>query len=106
MKRRGLICIYTGDGKGKTTAALGTAQRAAGHGLKVLILFFMKGMKDIGEIKALGRCNLPIEIEQFGQAIFFKSRTCEAIDIQEARRGLEVYTTALGVLTLDAAVNP
>ena len=40
---KGLVSIFTGDGKGKTTAAIGTAVRAAGHGLRVFIAFFAKG---------------------------------------------------------------
>ena len=48
----GLIHIYTGDGKGKTTAALGLSLRAAGHGLRVVIVQFLKG-RDTGEIHAL-----------------------------------------------------
>jgi len=53
---RGLVYIFTGDGKGKTTAAIGTAVRAAGHGLKVLIVFFAKGDKyPRGEDNALSR---------------------------------------------------
>jgi len=50
-EKRGLIMVYTGDGKGKTTAALGQAFRAAGHGFKVLVINFMKG-RDYGEAKA------------------------------------------------------
>ena len=48
---KGLIHVYTGEGKGKTTAAFGLAKRAAGHGKKVLILQFLKSrMQDSGEI--------------------------------------------------------
>jgi len=43
-KRKGYVHLYTGDGKGKTTAALGLALRAAGYGLKTYIGQFMKGM--------------------------------------------------------------
>ena len=53
MQRNGLIFVYCGKGKGKTTAALGTALRAAGQGFKVLILQFVKKKKNIGEINAL-----------------------------------------------------
>ncbi|NLY17903.1 MAG: cob(I)yrinic acid a,c-diamide adenosyltransferase [Clostridiaceae bacterium] len=51
-KKRGLVHIYTGDGKGKTTAAIGLGVRAVGHGMKVLMLQFLKGMFT-GELLAL-----------------------------------------------------
>jgi cob(I)alamin adenosyltransferase len=50
---QGLVQVFTGNGKGKTTAALGTILRAAGHGLKVFIVFFMKGDYAYGEFEAL-----------------------------------------------------
>ncbi|MDH4322006.1 MAG: cob(I)yrinic acid a,c-diamide adenosyltransferase, partial [Desulfobulbaceae bacterium] len=43
MQNQGLVILYTGDGKGKTTAALGQAVRAAGHGLRICIIQFIKG---------------------------------------------------------------
>jgi len=60
MNPKGLILVYTGDGKGKTTAAIGLALRAAGQGLNVFILQFMKRNKKIGELKALTQTDLPI----------------------------------------------
>ena len=84
----GLLIIYTGDGKGKTTAAFGLALRAAGHGLKVLIIQFMKGQNNIGEINALMNFKLPIEIKRFGRAGFVQSRTCEPLDIYIAEQGM------------------
>jgi cob(I)alamin adenosyltransferase len=73
--RRGLIVINTGPGKGKTTAALGTAIRAAGNGMRVLILQFLKGSWHYGELdsiaalgKALGSEDDPsIVIRQMGR---------------------------------------
>jgi len=63
----GLVSVFTGDGKGKTTAAIGTAVRAAGHGFKVFIVFFMKGKDYVhGEASALSR--LPnVTLASFGQ---------------------------------------
>ncbi len=53
--RKGLIIVHTGPGKGKTTAALGTAMRAAGQGLKVLMVQFIKGSWHYGELEAAKR---------------------------------------------------
>lgn len=63
---RGYVHVYTGDGKGKTTAALGLALRAAGSGLKTYIGQFMKGGGDYGELKAVRALERHIHIEQYG----------------------------------------
>jgi cob(I)alamin adenosyltransferase len=60
---RGLTQVYTGDGKGKTTAALGLAMRAAGQGKKVIIIQFMKGDPSCGEHIFISRYH-PFEIVQ------------------------------------------
>ena len=62
---KGLVQIFTGNGKGKTTAALGTVLRAVGHGLRVFIVFFMKGDYAYGEYSSLAK--LPnVEVSSFG----------------------------------------
>lgn len=64
---RGLVLVNTGNGKGKTTAALGVALRASGHGMKVLILQFIKGVWMTGEEKAIKKFIPNIEIEKLGK---------------------------------------
>ena len=65
MNEKPRILIFTGDGKGKTTAALGMAFRAAGHGMRSCIVQFMKGDDSVGEIAA-GAASTTIEIHQTG----------------------------------------
>ena len=66
MQPLGLVHIYTGEGKGKTTASLGLAFRAAGHGLKVSVVQFLKGGGYCGEFLA-SKLMPTMEIKQFGQ---------------------------------------
>lgn len=65
-EQKGQIHINTGTGKGKTTAALGCALRAAGHRQKVLILQFIKGSMKTGEVESLQQLKPYIEIKQLG----------------------------------------
>jgi len=83
---RGYVQIYTGDGKGKTTASLGLSLRAAGAGLKVYIAQFIKS-GDYSEIKALKRFEDLITVEQFGLGRFIKGRPSDA-DIQAGGEGI------------------
>jgi cob(I)alamin adenosyltransferase len=94
-KDRGLIIVYTGHGKGKTTAAFGLALRAAGHGMRVLIVQFMKGQKEIGEMKAVIESNIQIDVIQAGRPGFVQSRTCELLDRYMAMEGLKVVERAM-----------
>lgn len=84
--QNGLVQIYTGDGKGKTTAALGLALRASGHGFKTYIGQFMKG-QSYGELIAL-KNNPDIEIEQYGTDTFVHVKTATAEDVANAENGL------------------
>ena len=68
-KRRGLIIVYTGNGKGKTSAALGAALRALGHGWKVLVIQFFKGDWPVvyGELEMAKRLHPQFEVMQLGR---------------------------------------
>jgi cob(I)alamin adenosyltransferase len=81
-----LIQVYTGNGKGKTTAALGLALRAAGAGLKVYIGQFVKG-RDYSELNALRKIK-NIKVEQFGRGCFIKKSPAKK-DIELAKQGIE-----------------
>ncbi|HXZ27257.1 MAG TPA: cob(I)yrinic acid a,c-diamide adenosyltransferase [Terriglobales bacterium] len=65
--RKGLIIVHTGPGKGKTTAALGTALRAVGQGLKVLMLQFLKGSWHYGELDAVQAFGDKFVLKQMGR---------------------------------------
>jgi cob(I)alamin adenosyltransferase len=65
-----MIQVYTGDGKGKTTAALGVALRAVGHGRKVYVIQFMKGPERTGELMAAERLFPLLTIKPMGRAGF------------------------------------
>lgn len=85
---KGLVQVYTGNGKGKTTCALGLTLRAAGHGVPVAIVQFLKGWDFYGEIRGLGY--LPgVTLERTGRAEFVKKSGPLPEDYDEARRGLE-----------------
>jgi cob(I)alamin adenosyltransferase len=73
---KGLLVVFTGNGKGKTTAALGMAVRAAGHGMKVLILQFIKGAWTYGELHSLGKME-EVEIKPLGSGFTWKKESLE-----------------------------
>lgn len=85
-QEKGLLIVHTGAGKGKTTAALGMAFRALGHGLKVGIVQFIKGAILTGEAELIRKLNLPIEIHTLGEGYTWKTQDRER-DIAAARRG-------------------
>jgi cob(I)alamin adenosyltransferase len=91
--RKGYTQVYTGNGKGKTTAAIGLSIRAAGAGLKVFIAQFIK-MGDYSEIKALKRFSDLITVEQFGLGRF-ANRIPAPADIKAAKQGLERVKSVL-----------
>ncbi len=82
---KGIVMLFTGDGKGKTTAAVGAAVRAAGHGADVLIIQFMKG-RLYGELAAVDKID-NLRIEQHGRDEFVDPKDPEKIDIELAEKG-------------------
>ena len=92
MDNKGYIHLYTGNGKGKTTASLGLALRAIGAGKKVYIAQFAKGML-YAELNAIER--IPeIEIHQFGLDCFIVNEP-KIEDVEMARKGLEQVAKTL-----------
>ena len=87
---RGYVHVYTGNGKGKTTAAIGLAVRAAGAGLRVFIGQFVKGGKPSSEIIVLKRFDDCITLRQFGRGCFIRS-TPEMEDERRSRTPLRPW---------------
>lgn len=92
---KGLIQIYTGNGKGKTTAALGLALRAVGHRLKVLVVQFMKGNIDYGELESARKLFPYLTIRQMGQKTFISRAHPDPTDLQLAQEGFFLARKAI-----------
>lgn len=96
-----MIQVYTGNGKGKTTAALGLALRGSGAGLKVYIAQFIK-KGCYNELKPLKKLK-NIKIEQFGRGCFIKNKP-EKKDIELAQRALERINKILSNKEFDIVI--
>lgn len=84
----GYVQVYTGNGKGKTTAALGLALRAAGHGMRTYFGQFLKGQR-YGELDAVEKLSPLVRIERFGREGFLHiTEGPDDDDIRRAREGL------------------
>jgi cob(I)alamin adenosyltransferase len=105
--RKGYVQLYTGNGKGKTTAAFGLALRAAGAGLPVFIAQFMKS-GDYGEVRAFRRFEDLVTMRQYGSGRFVHGKPTEE-DVRAAREGFSEVRSVLAsgkykVVILDEAV--
>jgi cob(I)alamin adenosyltransferase len=94
--RQGLVQVYTGNGKGKTTASLGLSLRAAGHGLRVYVLQFMKGSTVYGELASAERLAPQLTIRQLGRDTFVSRSHPDPEDVRMARAGFDL---ALEIVT-------
>ena len=91
---KGLVQVFTGDGKGKTTAALGTVIRALGHGLRIYIVFFMKGKYPYGEFSTLA--DLPnVDVASFGLRCFTDPAYVNLEEVKEAELALSAADEAM-----------
>ena len=90
--RRGLIIVNTGPGKGKTTAAMGTALRAVGQGMRVLMLQFLKGSWHYGELDAVKAFGDKFILKQMGRG--FVKVGAEKPDPEDVRMVEEAWAEA------------
>jgi len=100
--KKGLIHVYTGNGKGKTTAAIGLGIRAAGNNLKVLMIQFMKGRR-YSELDALEHIK-NFTVVQFGRDEFVSKEHPEQIDIDLAQKGLTYAKDVIQKGTYDLVI--
>ncbi len=97
---QGLVQVYTGSGKGKTSAALGLGLRAAGHGFEVYMIQFMKGQINYGEINAVK--HIPnFTIRQFGRPDFVDKPKPDPEDVKLAKEALNHAREIIEIGTVD-----
>ena len=101
---KGYVQVYTGNGKGKTTAALGLALRAVGHGLRVLMIQFTKGQRDYGELRAAERLAPYLTIAQMGRDKFVSKDHPASEDIELARKGFAAAREAVESKSYDIVI--
>ncbi len=86
----GRVQVYTGDGKGKTTAALGLACRAVGHNMRVVMIQFMKGSIEYGELNTAKKLAPNLTIIQQGRENFVNRDNPDPVDMEMAQEGVEL----------------
>jgi cob(I)alamin adenosyltransferase len=100
---KGTVQVYTGNGKGKTTAALGQALRACGHGLRVVMIQFMKGSENYGEVMISGK--VPgFTLVQSGLPTFVEKGNPSEEDLRLAREGMDRARKAIADGTWDIVI--
>lgn len=102
--KRGIIQVYTGDGKGKTTAALGLAIRAWGRGLKVKVFQFLKAPGGSGEHRAFLNLNPPLNIYPLGTGEFIRNQPPSPKEIPLVANGWKQVEESILSDTLDIVV--
>lgn len=99
MKRqrlnKGLVQVYTGDGKGKTSAAFGQALRAIGRGLRVYVIQFIKGGFDYGEVHGVKQLAY-LKLKAFGTGRFITEKPPKKEDVDLARKAFKLAETVVG----------
>ena len=94
LKHTGLVQVFTGNGKGKTTAALGTVLRAVGHGFRIFVVFFFKGDYNLGEYATLPQ--LPnVTVASYGLRHLINHENLKPEDIEQAKLALDAARDAL-----------
>ncbi len=101
---QGIIQVYTGDGKGKTTAAIGQAVRAHGRGLRVIIFQLLKAADGTGEQEALARLDPPLPFHPLGSGQFIFNREATPAEIAQAEAGWQQICTAMNSQDYDLIV--
>jgi len=101
---RRMVQVYTGNGKGKTTAALGLAMRAVGQGLTVHMIQFMKGNIEYGELKTARRLAPDLTITQMGRETFVDRDNPDEEDRQWAVKGMKLAEELLAKEGLDVLI--
>lgn len=88
-KQKGLVLVYTGEGKGKSTAAFGAVFRSLGRGYKVAVVQFIKGAWVSGEIKALEKFSNQVTYHSVGEGFTWNTKNLDQ-DIKTAKKGWDI----------------
>jgi cob(I)alamin adenosyltransferase len=101
---KGFVQVYTGNGKGKTTAALGLALRAVGHGMKVMIIQFMKGKTGYGELESAKKLSPFLTIVKAGREAFVSKANPDPADLKLAQEGLALAKKSIESREFDIVI--